>query len=173
MLPMSRLVPTALLFFTCTVTALHAQTKGEENEGPLRRWGEDARAYVTAPLHAHREQWVKFAGTVGSKKSSPDKAEDDVLIVNGHDIKVVSAKTPAELPWGALGVQLVIESTGIFTDPEKAAAHLTAATMSGRSAGRKIVVGRPVAIALYASRAASYPVSAGSRTSSTRSPPWP
>ena len=66
MLPMSRLVPTALLFFTCTVTALHAQTKGEENEGPLRRWGEDARAYVTAPLHAHREQWVKFAGTVGA-----------------------------------------------------------------------------------------------------------
>jgi glyceraldehyde 3-phosphate dehydrogenase len=61
----------------------------------------------------------KFAGTVGSKKSSPDKLEDDVLIVNGKDILVVSAKSPAELPWAKLGVQLVIESTGLFTDAEK------------------------------------------------------
>src|SRR5882724_13244765 len=58
----------------------------------------------------------KFGGTVGSKKSSPEKAEDDVLIVDGHDIKVVSAKTPAELPWGARGVQPVIECPGLFTD---------------------------------------------------------
>src|SRR6201995_3827821 len=55
----------------------------------------------------------RFQGTVGSKKSSPDKPEDDVLIVNGKDIHVVSAKTPAELPWKALGVQIVIESTGL------------------------------------------------------------
>ena len=47
----------------------------------------------------------RFNGTVTSKKSAPEKAEDDVLVVNGHDIKVVSAKTPAELPWGALGGQ--------------------------------------------------------------------
>jgi glyceraldehyde 3-phosphate dehydrogenase len=38
---------------------------------------------------------------VSSKKSSPDKAEDDVLVVNGKDILVVSAKTPAELPWAS------------------------------------------------------------------------
>src|ERR1043165_2013961 len=54
----------------------------------------------------------RFQGEVSSKKSSADKAEDDVLIVNGKDIKVVSAKTPAELPWKALGVDIVIESTG-------------------------------------------------------------
>ena len=48
----------------------------------------------------------KFAGTVSSKKSSPEKTEDDVLVVNGNEIKVVSAKSPAELPWGARGVQL-------------------------------------------------------------------
>src|SRR3954464_10638733 len=53
-----------------------------------------------------------FKGTVSSKKSSPDKTEDDVLVIDGREIKVVSAKTPAELPWGAMGVQLVIESTG-------------------------------------------------------------
>ena len=46
----------------------------------------------------------KFQGTVSSKKSSPDKAEDDVLVVNGKDILVVSAKSPAELPWAKLGV---------------------------------------------------------------------
>ena len=68
----------------------------------------------------------RFNGTVSSKKSTADKAEDDVLIVNGKEILVVSAKTPAELPWAKLGVQLVIESTGLFTDAEKAKAHLDA-----------------------------------------------
>jgi glyceraldehyde 3-phosphate dehydrogenase len=67
-----------------------------------------------------------FKGTVGSKKSAADKTEDDILIVDGKDIKVVSAKTPAELPWASLGVQLVIESTGLFTEAEKVKGHLTA-----------------------------------------------
>jgi glyceraldehyde 3-phosphate dehydrogenase len=68
----------------------------------------------------------KFNGTVSSKKSSPDKADADVLVVNGKDILVVSAKTPAELPWAKLGVQIVIESTGLFTAAEKAQGHITA-----------------------------------------------
>jgi len=68
----------------------------------------------------------RFTGTVSSKKSSPDKAEDDVLVVNGKEIAVVSAKTPAELPWAKMGVQVVIESTGLFTDAEKAKGHITA-----------------------------------------------
>jgi len=68
----------------------------------------------------------KFNGTVGSKKSSPDKEADDVLVVNGKDILVVSAKTPAELPWSKLGVQIVIESTGLFTAAEKAKGHIDA-----------------------------------------------
>ncbi|MEO6005779.1 MAG: type I glyceraldehyde-3-phosphate dehydrogenase [Opitutus sp.] len=78
----------------------------------------------------------KFAGTVSSKKSSPEKVDDDVLVVNGHDIKVVSAKTPAELPWGALGVQLVIESTGLFTEAEKAKGHITAGA-------KKVIISAP------------------------------
>src|ERR1051326_685933 len=68
----------------------------------------------------------RFQGEVGSKKSSPDKQEDDVLVVNGKEMKVVSAKTPAELPWKQLGVEVVIESTGLFTEVEKAKGHLTA-----------------------------------------------
>ncbi len=78
----------------------------------------------------------RFNGTVGSKKSAPDKAEDDVLVVNGADIKVVSAKTPAELPWKALGVDIVIECTGLFTDAEKSKGHITAGA-------KKVVISAP------------------------------
>ena len=78
----------------------------------------------------------KFNGTVSSKKSSPDKAEDDVLVINGKEILVVSARTPAELPWKALGVDLVIESTGLFTEAEKAKGHITAGA-------KKVIISAP------------------------------
>ncbi|MCX6901738.1 MAG: type I glyceraldehyde-3-phosphate dehydrogenase [Verrucomicrobia bacterium] len=78
----------------------------------------------------------RFNGTVTSKKSAADKAEDDVLVVNGKEIKVVSAKSPAELPWKALGVDLVIESTGLFTDVEKAQGHITAGA-------KKVIISAP------------------------------
>jgi glyceraldehyde 3-phosphate dehydrogenase len=78
----------------------------------------------------------RFNGTVGSKKSTADKAEDDVLIVNGAEIKVVSAKSPAELPWKALGVDVVIESTGLFTEAEKAKGHITAGA-------KKVIISAP------------------------------
>jgi len=68
----------------------------------------------------------RFNGTVGSKKSTPDRADDDILIVNGNEMKVVSAKDPSELPWKSLGVELVIEATGLFTDATKAKGHITA-----------------------------------------------
>src|SRR3989441_2880131 len=68
----------------------------------------------------------RFNGEVSSRKSAPSVAEDDVLIVNGREMKVVSAKTPAELPWKQLGVEVVVESTGLFTDVEKAQGHLVA-----------------------------------------------
>ena len=79
----------------------------------------------------------RFNGTVDSKKSAADKPDDDILIVNGKEIKVVSAKTPAELPWKALGVELVIESTGLFTEAEKAKGHL------GRRARKKVIISAP------------------------------
>ncbi len=69
----------------------------------------------------------KFNGTVSSEKSQPDLAEDDVLVVNGHKIKCLAVKEgPKALPWGKLGVDYVIESTGLFTDAEKAKGHLEA-----------------------------------------------
>src|SRR5947209_2171219 len=68
----------------------------------------------------------RFNGQVSSKKSAADRLEDDVLVVNGQEMLVVSAKDPSNLPWKALGVELVIESTGLFTDGEKAKGHLVA-----------------------------------------------
>src|SRR5260370_8897812 len=78
----------------------------------------------------------RFQGEVSSKKSAPDKPEDDILVVNGREMKVVSAKTPAELPWKALGVEVVIESTGLFTDVEKAQGHLAAGA-------KKVIISAP------------------------------
>jgi glyceraldehyde 3-phosphate dehydrogenase len=78
----------------------------------------------------------RFHGTVGSEKSAPDKTDADVLIVNGQKIKVVSAKEPSLLPWKQLGVDLVIESTGLFTDVEKAKGHLVAGA-------KKVIISAP------------------------------
>jgi glyceraldehyde 3-phosphate dehydrogenase len=83
----------------------------------------------------------RFNGTVGSKKSAADKAEDDVLVVNGKDILVVSARTPAELPWAKLGVEIVIESTGLFTEaakdnPKSSYGHIVAGA-------KKVIISAP------------------------------
>src|SRR2546422_5197250 len=68
----------------------------------------------------------RFTGTAGSAKSTADKTEDDVLIVNDRKMHVVSAREPAQLPWKQFGVEVVIESTGLFTDVDKAKGHLAA-----------------------------------------------
>jgi glyceraldehyde 3-phosphate dehydrogenase len=78
----------------------------------------------------------RFNGTVGSEKSAPDKPDDDVLIVNGQKMLVVSAKDPSQLPWKQLGVDVVIESTGLFTDVEKAKGHLAAGA-------KKVIISAP------------------------------
>src|SRR5216683_6902556 len=66
---------------------------------------------------------LKYDSTYGR---FPGKVEatPDALIVNGHEIKVLAQRDPAQIPWGELGAEIVIESTGFFTDAEKAAAHL-------------------------------------------------
>ena len=78
----------------------------------------------------------RFHGTVSSKKSSPELEDDDIIVVNGHEIKVVSARSPEGLPWKDLGVDVVIESTGLFTDAEKAKGHITAGA-------KKVIISAP------------------------------
>ncbi|RYY87402.1 MAG: type I glyceraldehyde-3-phosphate dehydrogenase [Chitinophagaceae bacterium] len=54
------------------------------------------------------------------------KATDNAIVVNGHEVKIYAQKDPAQIPWGQHDVDVVIESTGFFTDKAKAEAHLTA-----------------------------------------------
>ena len=69
----------------------------------------------------------RFPKPLSTEKSSPLVEEDDVLIVDGQKIKCVAAtKTPDLLPWKDLGVEYVIESTGLYTAEEKATLHLNA-----------------------------------------------
>jgi glyceraldehyde 3-phosphate dehydrogenase len=69
----------------------------------------------------------RFQGTVTSEKSSAGAAEDDTLVVNGRRIKCLAVREgPAAMPWKQLGVEYVVESTGLFTEAEKAKGHLAA-----------------------------------------------
>src|SRR5213593_281859 len=70
----------------------------------------------------------RFPGTV--------EAKGEALVVNGREIKVSAIKEPEMLPWKALGVDLVLESTGRFTDKESASKHLAAGA-------KKVVISAP------------------------------
>ncbi|NLL12690.1 MAG: type I glyceraldehyde-3-phosphate dehydrogenase [Fibrobacter sp.] len=79
----------------------------------------------------------KFKHTVTTQKSDDSKQENDVLVVNGNKIRCIMAtRNPAELPWKELGVDYVIESTGLFTDSEKAKGHLEAGA-------KKVIISAP------------------------------
>lgn len=56
----------------------------------------------------------------------PVASEDNAILVNGKSIKVFAQKDPEQLPWGELGIDIVIESTGVFRNREKMSKHLTA-----------------------------------------------
>ena len=61
---------------------------------------------------------------------------DNSIVVDGHEVKIYAQKDPAQIPWGSHGVDVVIESTGFFTDAEKAKAHITAGA-------KKVVISAP------------------------------
>ena len=84
----------------------------------------ETNAHLTRYDTAHG----KFGGTVA--------VEGDSMVVNGDKIKVLAQRNPAELPWGALGVDVVLECTGLFTSKEKAGAHL-------KGGAKKVIISAP------------------------------
>jgi glyceraldehyde 3-phosphate dehydrogenase len=78
---------------------------------------------------------LKYDSTYGQFPGEVE-ATEDALIVNGHKVKVIAQKDPALIPWGDLGVDIVIESTGFFTDAPKAAAHL-------KGGAKKVIISAP------------------------------
>ena len=85
-------------------------------------------AQTNAHLFRYDSNYGKFPGTVEVKEGN--------LIVDGREIQVLAQRDPAKLPWGELGVQIVLESTGIFRDGRKAAAHISAGA-------KKIIISAP------------------------------
>ena len=81
-----------------------------------------------AHLFRYDSNYGVYPGTV--------EATDGALIVDGDEIKALSERDPAQLPWGELGVEVVIESTGIFTDKASASKHIAAGA-------RKVIISAP------------------------------
>ena len=73
---------------------------------------------VLAHLLKYDSAQGRFNATVSHTENS--------IIVNGEEVKIYAQKDPAQIPWGAHGVDVVIESTGFFTDKAKAEAHIAA-----------------------------------------------
>jgi glyceraldehyde 3-phosphate dehydrogenase len=82
--------------------------------------------------NAHLLKWDSTYGPYPGKV----EASEDSIIVDGKKIKVLAERDPAKIPWGSLGVDIVIESTGLFTDATKAAAHLEGGT-------KKVLISAP------------------------------
>ena len=77
----------------------------------------------------------KYDSTQGRFEGSAE-LKDDAIVVNGKEIKVFANPNPEELPWGELGVDVVLECTGFFTSKTKAEAHI-------RAGARKVVISAP------------------------------
>jgi glyceraldehyde 3-phosphate dehydrogenase len=83
---------------------------------------------TNAHLFRYDSTYGRYPGEVG--------AGDNAIVVDGREIRSYSEKDPAALPWGDLGVAIVVESTGVFTDATKARAHLDAGA-------RKVIISAP------------------------------
>ncbi len=85
-------------------------------------------ASINAHLTRYDTAHGKFPGTVD--------VEGDYLVVDGDRIKVLSIRNPADLPWGELNVDVVLECTGLFTSKEKASAHI-------KAGAKKVIISAP------------------------------
>lgn len=89
---------------------------------------------LTSPAEcAHLFKYDSNYGTFDGDVS----VDGDAIVVNGKRIKVLAERDPAKLPWKDLGVDVVIESTGLFTDADKARAHITG------GGAKKVIISAP------------------------------
>jgi len=85
-------------------------------------------AATNAHLFKYDSNYGAYSGTV--------EARGDSLVIDGAPVKVLAERDPSRIPWGSLGVDIVIESTGLFTDAAKADAHRTAGA-------KKVIISAP------------------------------
>ena len=85
-----------------------------------------------AEINAHLTRYDTAHGRFNGKV----EVEGEAMVVNGDRIKVLAMRNPAELPWGALSVDVVLECTGLFTSKEKASAHL-------KAGAKKVIISAP------------------------------
>jgi len=78
---------------------------------------------------------LKYDSTFGELKADI-RATDNALVVNGKETKIISYKSPAEIPWKDFGAEIVVESTGIFTDREKVEGHI-------KQGAKKVIISAP------------------------------
>src|ERR1700748_3175022 len=81
-----------------------------------------------ADANAHLLKWDSVHGPLPADVA----VQGDVMTVNGKGVKIYKERDPSKLPWKDLGIDIVAECTGIFTDKEKAQAHLTAGAKKRR-----------------------------------------
>ncbi len=87
-----------------------------------------ADARTNAHLFKYDTNYGIYPGTV--------EARNGTLVIEGKEVRVFSERDPASIPWAEMGVELVVESTGIFTDAEKAAAHI-------KGGAKKVIISAP------------------------------
>ena len=90
---------------------------------------------LPVPMETHA-YLLKYDSILGTFKGEV-RAEGDALNVDGKRLKVLNHKNPAEIPWGELGVDIVVESTGVFTAKEKAEVHIT------KGGAKKVIISAP------------------------------
>ena len=112
------------------------QLSGEAPALQVVAIGDIVSADALAYLLKHDSVQGAFRGKVSSRRVAEGEGHHDTLVVDGADIALVSARSPADLPWAALRVALVVESTGLFTDAAKARGHITAGA-------RRVIISAP------------------------------
>ncbi|MEC4723916.1 type I glyceraldehyde-3-phosphate dehydrogenase, partial [Noviherbaspirillum sp. CPCC 100848] len=101
---------------------------GKKNDIQIVAINDLGNAQSNAHLTRYDTAHGKFPGTV--------EVDGDFMIVNGDKIKVFAQRNPAEIPWGELNVDVVLECTGFFTTKEKASAHL-------KGGAKKVIISAP------------------------------